>query len=375
MKQADEILNNNNFEEKGIGVEMKKMKFIASTVAAAVFVMFCTLAAFAQSSNKMPDIDDNELNLTIHFYVQNIGVDVPISGAEVAIYKVAQLECHGGSAEYALLPKYSQLRIYENGKDVTFDGMSVSAADAISKNLAELVEEPDFTGVTDSSGDCVFDNIPRGMYLVRELSAKGDAEKYELISPYIISVPLGVQDPDGNSWEYDILSQPKTKIIQKKDSDSDENSDSDKKTHTDSDTGKHSDSDKKIQTDSDTDKHSDSDKNTHTDSDITIDTDTDTVGSPDTDTETDSDKASSAPSKPSSDSDKKTVSSGKPTPTGVVSQTGSAAVRESPFISKVKTGIVTNTAIFFMIMFASAFIIVIFSKKRGEDEEDEKKLS
>ena len=59
---------------------------------------------------------------------------------------------------------------------------------------------------------CKFDAHAQGMYLVRELSASGDAKKYQLFEPYMISVPLAVSVNGVNEWQYDVLSEPKTKV-------------------------------------------------------------------------------------------------------------------------------------------------------------------
>ena len=49
---------------------------------------------------------------------------------------------------------------------------------------------------------------------MREISASGDAQKYQLFQPYMISVPLAVSDirTGGKIWQYDVLSEPKTKV-------------------------------------------------------------------------------------------------------------------------------------------------------------------
>ena len=273
--------------------------------------IFLSIPTFADETNFMPDIDESEKNLTVHFYVQKTGVDVPIEGAEIGIYKVAQLSCEKGSAKYTLLPEYSSVRKMENGEDVTFWGISGTESENLAKRLDKLITHPEKVNTTDRSGDCFFNGLEQGMYLVKELNAQGQAADYEYFSPYLISVPLAVKNKTGpNNWLYDVFSEPKTKIIVK-DSDSDSDSDSD------------------FDSDSDKDSDSDSDKDSDSDS----DTDSDSVSS----------KSSSRP-----------YSS---TPIG-----SSDIVSQPKDSSKVKTGYISDIMILVMVMSISGFLMYVSSK-------------
>ena len=288
------------------------MKKYFLTVIAIILVMLEPIAA-AAANNKMPEIDDKAKNLTIHFYTQKIGVDIPISGAEIGIYKVAELSCDNGSANYELLPDYSDLRKTKDGRDVTFDGLSVSESEDLSKELAAMVTSPELSGITDTSGKFTFRNLSQGMYLVKELNAAGDASNYEIFTPYLISVPLAVKNDEGNYWEYDVISEPKTMV---------KSTDTDKTTDTDSNSD----------FDSDSDGSSDTDTKTHTNTNSTIVTNN--------------------------------TPSGK---TEVVNNNTSINYDSS----KVKTGYITKITTIFMILFGSAFIIVLSLNKKQKEEEDE----
>lgn len=185
------------------------MKKCFLAIIVFLFAMNSALIVFAE---QMPEIDSVEKSLSIHFYVQNSGVDIPISGAEIGIYKVADLKCENGSANYYLLSQFESLRKIENGKDVTFDGLSGTESEKLAAEFSNLVTSTNYTGMTDTSGKCTVNNIPQGMYLVMELGAEGEASKYEFFSPYLVSVPLGVKGIDGIIWEYNVISEPKTKI-------------------------------------------------------------------------------------------------------------------------------------------------------------------
>ena len=106
------------------------------------------------------------------------------------------------------------MAVYEDDRDVTFEGISFSESVSLAKKFAGIAEtlSPVATAVTDGNGMCKFDALAQGMYLVRELSASGDAKKYQLFEPYMISVPLAVSVNGVNEWQYDVLSEPKTKV-------------------------------------------------------------------------------------------------------------------------------------------------------------------
>jgi len=173
-------------------------------------LFFLQSFAAADESDRMPDIENVEKSLTICFFVQNNDKEIPISGAEISIYKVAELNCENGSANYRLLSQFESLKEYKDNVDVTFDGMTVSESMELSNKLAKSVTDADAVGITDISGKCTFNDLTDGMYLVIETNAFDDAFEYEFIDPYIVSVPLAVKDKKGNYWEYEVLSKPKT---------------------------------------------------------------------------------------------------------------------------------------------------------------------
>lgn len=294
---------------------MKKYIF---TFITAILVMLVPMAAAAAESDKMPDIDDTKKSLTIHFYVQNSGVEVPISGAEIAIYKVADLNCENGSADFTLLSQYNSLKKDQNGKDVTFDGLSGTQAEELSKELADLVTNADAVGITDISGEYTFGNLSQGMYLVIESNSYQNASEYEIIVPYLVSVPLAVKDNNGNYWKYDVISEPKTKIEPK----------------------------------------------TIDESKTSSDESTDTNTSINSDTDITSDK--------NSDSNKITDVSGNTLSVTSAAETSNPTPRFFD-INVVKTGVVSNLMIFLMVLFGSAFFIVLTANKKKGEDDDEKK--
>lgn len=161
-------------------------------------------------SNRMPDIEAQDLSLTVHFLKHNDdGAAVGISGATFAAYKVADLTVDGGSANYVVADPYKAHAVYDKDKrDVTFDGMTVDESQDFAFECAKDENQPVSLNVTNSTGDVSFAMTDPGMYMIEEIRAEGDADKYELVSPFLVSVPF----PEDGTWLYAAEAYPKTDV-------------------------------------------------------------------------------------------------------------------------------------------------------------------
>ena len=148
-----------------------KIKHFLIMIAAVVFIMLEPVEAYCAEKDRVPDLTDQGKNLNIIFYVQKSGVDTFIEGAEIGINKIADLTVSGGSASYTVTEPYLSLQKLEDGREVTFEGISVSESVEFAKEFAELTGEAEKTSVTDSKGECKFSDLEQGIYLVRELSS------------------------------------------------------------------------------------------------------------------------------------------------------------------------------------------------------------
>ena len=176
---------------------MKKLCVVIFMLLTCLFMTLEPLSVFAVN-----DIDNNkEKNLTVYFFVQKLGINKPIEGAEVGITKIADIEVKNGNIVYKVVDKYAVL------KDIKFDGMTVDESRNAAKEFNAIVEV-EKTGITNMSGKCMFNNLESGVYLVKQLAAEGKAEGYAKFEPYIILVPYA--DNYLPEWNYDILSEPKT---------------------------------------------------------------------------------------------------------------------------------------------------------------------
>ena len=159
----------------------------------------------------MDDLEDRLSTLTLTYKAEDN--NKAISGAQVTIYKIADLSVSYGDAKYTLIEELSS--DYPN---INFDGMSSEEIDKIAEEMSNkhLKEAAEVT--TDDKGICKFTDLEPGLYLIKEKAKIGAAKDYEYFKSFIINVPFpkteeGVYD---GHWIYDVEALPKTRIPTKK---------------------------------------------------------------------------------------------------------------------------------------------------------------
>ena len=140
-------------------LKLKYLSLLVSLLTVMLFVVTGPFSVLALEENSVPDIENEKKSLTVYFFVQLVGVDTPIEGAEVGIYRIADLKTSFGSANYTVLDKYAELKKTQDDRDVTFEGISVSESIALAKKFAVFSETPEITAVTDENGMCKFDDL------------------------------------------------------------------------------------------------------------------------------------------------------------------------------------------------------------------------
>jgi len=279
---------------------MRKFCIILSCI-----IIITGLLSITANAVSMPPIEDKPTGLTINFVVETDGKKVPVSGAYITICKVADLTCKNGAAHYTLLPEYKSLQKLRDGVDITFDGIGASESKELARKLSYLVKDASLTKKTDTTGKCQWEDMPKGMYLVREIGKSGIAAQYSTFEPYLMSLPLGYAYPHQEPyWQYDVESYPKSIIVREgTDTSPDTNSDTENTDlHSDSsdtnsensdsgsddpDTMADSTDTNSENSDSDSDDPDTMADSTDTNSDTETNTDTDTNTDTNTDTDTD----------------------------------------------------------------------------------------
>ena len=152
----------------------------------------------------MDDLEDGKGSLTMKYVYNDSDA---VSGAEISLYRIADITVHEGDAQYKTLEGYDSFE---------YAGVSVDALNNYAASQVEIAKQkaPDKTAVTDSEGKVVFDELDYGMYLVIETDRSGNATKYYNFAPFCINVPF----PDieetvyQGHWTYDVEVEPKTEI-------------------------------------------------------------------------------------------------------------------------------------------------------------------
>ena len=189
---------------------MKKRLTVFFMILTCLFIMLEPMSVFAVNN-----IDDTEKKtLTIHFYTQKSGVENNIAGAEVGIKKIADISVKNNDIKYKIVEEFGEL----NG--INFEGISVSESVNMARRFANITEEYDKSLITDEDGKCTFSIEDDGMYLVSEIGVQKDATHFEKFEPYIVLIPF--IDGKHTEWIYEVISEPKTVVIQRSDDETSE---------------------------------------------------------------------------------------------------------------------------------------------------------
>ena len=189
---------------------MKKRLTVFFMILTCLFIMLEPMSVFAVNN-----IDDTETKtLTIHFYTQKSGVENNIAGAEVGIKKIADISVKNNNIKYKIVEEFGEL------KDINFEGISVSESVNMARRFANITEEYDKSLITDEDGKCTFSIEDDGMYLVSEIGVQKDATHFEKFEPYIVLIPF--IDGKHTEWTYEVISEPKTVVIQRSDDETSE---------------------------------------------------------------------------------------------------------------------------------------------------------
>lgn len=184
-----------------------------------VFLLLTSLSGFAADTT-VPGLPANAgYSLTLSLNEKSSGPngtkEIPISGAELTAMKVADLNVSDGFAIYTSVPAFESL-------SVNYNAMTTDQSNQVAASMAKMIATTpdDFTpekgiitmkGVTDASGKVVFSDktLTPGMYLIRETSRTGKALEYEVIKPYLVSVP----EYCAGEWIVAVEAEPKMEPV------------------------------------------------------------------------------------------------------------------------------------------------------------------
>lgn len=181
---------------------------LLGTLAMSVMIAGGTASA---ATDLVPDLDPAQKGtLSVNLAYQEEAedgsiVDMPVDGASLLLYKVADLTVENGSANYALTADFAST-------GVKFEGMTASQSNEAAAAMASISGvNPGASGVTDEKGNVTFTDLPFGMYMVCENKSAGTGTALETstMSPFLVMVPGINRGEDSNSWIYQVSTYPK----------------------------------------------------------------------------------------------------------------------------------------------------------------------
>ena len=154
------------------------------------------LALFAPSVASAAD--DGTLTLVMSY--ESGGKTTYISGTTATAYLVADLDDNINS--YTLRDEFAVL-------DVDFnEGLDARTENKVATKAATIVASGKIEGVSATSGTdgkASFGTLAKGVYLVLQTGAKGDAAQYSDLTPFLISVPEITEE----GVVFDVVALPK----------------------------------------------------------------------------------------------------------------------------------------------------------------------
>ena len=198
----------------------KKLLMATSAVGAMLLAMIAPAAAFADAA--VSDIDPNETG-TIH--ITKLVTDQPgTPGNGTKIADPSGTPLPGATFEICQVKSVTWSRLVDpltykyEPVTTTIDLTTAEGwdnyADLNSRSLiltpfTDPTDSPGFdcsTGITDSNGELVFDNLPIGLYQIREIGVPSGYSANP--APFLVTIPT-VDPTDTDNWMYEIWVYPK----------------------------------------------------------------------------------------------------------------------------------------------------------------------
>lgn len=173
---------------------MKKIKYFLTFILMILISNEIVLANSYQ--NHTIDLDKKG---TISITLTQSDDETPISGAEITIYQVANPIIKNSNLEF---------EYHQNIKSCQ-GNLSNLANINLAKEISNCIKNvilPSQKNITNQEGKVKFENLPLGLYLVKQTNELDD---YSSIEDFLIVIPK----LDNNQWIYNVEATPKTDII------------------------------------------------------------------------------------------------------------------------------------------------------------------
>lgn len=177
---------------------MKARKIISVLLLGAVLV--ATNSSIVYAEQVLPDLSRKDCSINIS--PKSVDSHEIVKNTQFSLWRVGEAREHEGMLRYVLTKDFS-----ESGAD-----LSDLKAENLIERLQNYAESNGIQGVTQKSnedGEVHFQDIPTGLYLLRQVDIK---EGYEVVSPFLVTVPLEV--PNEQGWNYHVDASPKAGAVQ-----------------------------------------------------------------------------------------------------------------------------------------------------------------
>ena len=164
-----------------------------------LFIIFTLFIGFNFSvnaeTNYTVDFErKGSIDITLHETIK----DSYVEGAEITIYHVADIYSNNSNLAHKYTEQFNHCEASLD--DVTEDDFLEEVSKCIKEDSEGIVD------YTDENGNVVFDELPLGLYLVKQTNK---VDGYSIIDTFMAHIPVTID----NSWTYDIVAEPKTEII------------------------------------------------------------------------------------------------------------------------------------------------------------------
>ncbi|CVI72234.1 Fimbrial subunit type 1 precursor [Eubacteriaceae bacterium CHKCI004] len=192
---------------------MKKMMKKLIAMAAALVMIVTLLPAVGVRAEGVTSSRPSVGSITIEKTSQN--ASIPLKGAQFSIYQLVKFQIDGNN-NYVIESKQNGIddSIAKVGDSIDKIDISAFDTDMANANKDNTTFTPysvdgETVFTTDAQGEIELQNLPVGIYMVREINAPTgeNGVTYQKSIPFFISIPM--TDKNGNNLVYDVTATPK----------------------------------------------------------------------------------------------------------------------------------------------------------------------
>lgn len=203
------------------------MKNRITAAGIAILIMLFAVCVSAAQTIAPDSVGSITVNVSVYRGAAAVasGTPVPLSGAAVYAYRIADMRGTPLSFQFTPTSEYDGFAEFSGGDEMRFDWPDTAGWDAFAIQVVNYIRSvngeplesgsvilPAARGYTDGSGQVVFDELPAGLYLIYIAPVTAGGYHYEFGTPAFVSMPTvtpGVTIDRDTEWEYEVSVNPK----------------------------------------------------------------------------------------------------------------------------------------------------------------------